>query len=404
MVSTLPTPLPTQPAPMNLARWTQASTQSALQEMLAVAAQPEILSFALGLPAAEMFPRQALSLAAARVLEEPIALQYQPALKVLKAEVVALMAERGVSCGPEQIFLTSGAQQGMNLLVHLLLDHGGPVLTEELVYTGFQQVLLPFQPQIYTVPTDLQTGIDVDAVERVLASGVRPAMIYVVTDGHNPLSVSVSQEKRLRLVELAQSYQVPIIEDDAYGFLHYGEHATPPLRALNASWVCYVGSFSKILAPALRAGWLVVPEALMAKLSVMKEASDINTTTFAQRTIAAYLATGQLPSHLKRLRGEYQHRCDAMQQALKSYFPQQARWQQPSHGLFLWVELPETIDTTALLRTAIDEAKVAFIPGQAFAINGGPQGRHAMRLNFSNCTLEQIETGIARLGRLIAGR
>lgn len=392
----------TQPAMLNLARWAQGTTQSALQDMLAIAAQPEILSFALGLPAAELFPNQALSVAAARVLtESSLVLQYQPALKALKAEIVTLMAERGVSCGPEQVFLTVGAQQGMNLLVHLLLEHGGSVLTEELVYTGFQQVLLPFQPRIHTVPTDLKTGIDVAAVERLLASGVRPALIYIVTDGHNPLSVSLSLEKRLWLVELAQQYHVPIIEDDAYGFLHYGENAIPPLRALDPNWVCYVGSFSKILAPALRAGWLVVPEALMAKLSVVKESSDINTTTFAQRTIASYLTSGYLPSHLKRLRAEYKHRRDVMQQALRSYFPAVARWQQPCNGLFLWVELPETVDTTALLQLAIEREQVAFIPGQAFAIDGGAQGRNAMRLNFSNCSLEQIETGIARLGRLI---
>lgn len=384
-----------------LAPWAEKTRRSALQEMLAIAARPGLLSFALGLPAPELFPTREFASAAAQVLaNEPHALQYHPPLHSLKEHVVELMARRGFECKPEQVFLTAGAQQGMNLLARLLLDTSSQVLLEEVAYPGFRQVIEPYQPELLTVSTDLATGMNVDEVEALLEAGSRPALIYAVTEGHNPLGVTMSMEKRERLVGLAQRFGIPIVEDDAYGFLSYDGEALPPMRALD-ELVLYVGSFSKILAPALRAGWLVVPESLIPKLSIVKEASDIDTTTFSQRVVNAYLEAGHLPSHLSRLRQEYGARRDAMLSALEEHFPEGCRWVKPSSGVFIWVELPETVDTYELLKSAVETEQVAFIPGSAFY--GGPPARasRAMRLNFSNCTPERIREGIARLARVL---
>ena len=385
-----------------LADWTQTIERSALQEMLAVASRPGILSFALGLPAVELFPTEAYAQATAQVLaSDPRALQYGPPSRSLKSQVVALMARRGVTCREEQIHLTAGAQQGISLLTRLLLNDGGQILTEEITYTGFRQVIEPYQPEMLLVPTDATTGMDVSAVEWLLKQGARPAFIYAMTEGHNPLGVSMSEEKRRRLVELAKQYRVPIIEDDAYGFLYYENKPPPPMRALDESWVLYVGTFSKILGPALRVGWMVVPESLIPKLSVIKEASDIDTATLSQRAVCAYLEAGDVQTHLAMLRREYGARRDTMLRALKEHFPPEAHWQKPTSGLFIWIALPEAVNATELLKVAIETERIAFIPGQAFGTASGFQATNCMRLNFSNCPHEQIENGIARLARVV---
>jgi len=390
-----------QPEVLQLASWAEALKPSSIQHLLDLTARPNIISLGLGLPAAELFPAEPFARVAAALLEhDRSALQYQPAYQPLKAQIVRLMAQRGVACREEQIFLTAGAQQAMSLLTRLLLEPQGCVLVEETIYSGFLQAITPFEPAIVTVATDTDTGMDVDAVEAILKRE-RPALIYAISDGHNPVAVSLSQEKRLRLVELARRFGVPILEDDAYGLLSYSSNPLPPMRALDADWVFYLGSFSKILAPALRAGWIVAPEGLVAKLAVIKESTDINTTTFSQRLIAAYLETGALPEHLAVLRHEYRTRRDAMDGALRSTLPPTARWRQPDSGLFFWVELPQGCDTSRLLEVAVTTAGVAFVPGQAFSVGEHRRAAHCIRLNFSNCAPAQIAEGVARLGQVI---
>jgi 2-aminoadipate transaminase len=263
------------------------------------------------------------------------------------------------------------------------------------------QAIEPCQPIILTVPTSAETGMDVDSVAALLQRQPPPAFIYAISDGHNPLGISLSQEKRQQLVELARRYHVPIIEDDAYGLLWYDHVATPPMRALDEDWVCYLGSFSKILAPALRVGWLLVPESLMASLAILKEASDINTATLTQRAIAAYLEMDHLTHHLVQLRQTYQARRDTMVRMLRSFFPPGTRWYTPNNGMFIWVELPMDVDTAVLLKTAIEKEGIAFLPGHAFGINGDRSAAHCMRLNFSHCSVVEIEEGIKRLARLL---
>jgi 2-aminoadipate transaminase len=389
-------------AALRLAEWARASGTSALQTMLSVGTRPGTISFALGLPAPEFFPSEEYGRAAAAVLaEDPRALQYSPPCAPLQAHVAALMAQRGVACAPEQVFLTTGAQQGISLLARLLLEPGGEIITDTLCYTGFQQAVEPFAPRMLTVPTDLDTGMDVDAVEALLAGGARPAFIYAVPDGHNPLAVSMSAEKRVRLVEIARRYGVPVVEDDPYGFLAYDGPPAHPLRALEREWVFYVGSFSKVLAPALRLGWIIVPQELVRLLAIGKEASDINTATLAQRGAARFFDGGHLPAHLAMLRREYRLRRDTMLAALAKHFPAGTRWRKPSAGVFIWVELPAGTDAGEVLRVAIEQEGVVFVPGHAFAADGSRTASDCMRLNFSHSTPDVIEEGIARLGRAL---
>jgi 2-aminoadipate transaminase len=387
---------------LRLARSMSKMNQSGLREVMALVVRPGVLSLAVGLPAADLFPMAELAQATTRLLTtDPGSLQYGIPHLPLKAQIVELMAMRGVFCRPEQVFLTSGSQQAMDLLCRLLLDPGGEVLLEETVYDGIQMAIKRQDPRILTVSTDPDTGINVDEVESHLVRGARPCFIYVITDGHNPLGVSMTLEKRHRLVDLARTFGVPILEDDAYGFLYFDQTPDPPLRALDEKWVFYLGSFSKILAPALRAGWTVVPEELAPRLSMLKHAADLDTPSFSHRTISAYLDCGYLPTHLESIREEYRRRRDAMLKALHEHFPRQARWNRPTSGMFVWVELPRGMDAATLLRAAVETENVAFTPGVAFACNQSKHANHCLRLSFGNNSPQRIEEGVRRLARVI---
>ncbi|HEX7182534.1 MAG TPA: PLP-dependent aminotransferase family protein [Thermoanaerobaculia bacterium] len=386
---------------LRLARSMASMSQSGLREIMDLISRPGVLSLAIGMPAPELFPRQALAEEAARLLAaDSSSLQYGIPWQPLKTQIVELMAMRGVRCREEQIFLTSGSQQSIDLLARLLLDPGGQVMMEWAVYDGAQMAVKLREPEILTVSTDLATGIDVDEVEGLLARGARPAFLYVIPDGHNPLGVSVSVEKRHRLCELARRYGVPILEDDAYGFLYYGETPAPPLRAFEEEWVFYLGSFSKILAPSLRAGWMVLPEALLPRVSALKHATDLDTPSFSHRVIAGFLESGRFPGHLAVLRNEYRRRRDAMLAALEAHFPPEVTWNRPTSGMFVWAELPPGMDAAALLRIAVETENVAFCPGVTLCAGDRSRGSRCMRLSFANAP-ERIEEAVRSLGRLI---
>lgn len=390
------------PDQIRLAPWARTLRPSTIHRMLAITARPGLTSFALGLPAPELFPAEAYARAAARVLAtDPAALQYGPSFRPLKEIIAALMARRGVRCRPEQVVLTSGAHQGLSVLARILLEEGGEVMTERVTYTGFLQVIEPFRPRILSVPTSSTTGIDVDAVERALAGGASPAFLYVVTDGHNPLGVSLSVESRERLVELARRYRVPIVEDDAYGPLRYGDSSVPPLRALDDRWVLYVGSFSKILAPSCRVGWVIAPEELVPALVGAKDACDLDMNTFSQRVVAAFVADGHMEGHLRSLREEYAVRRDLMVEGVRAHFPVGTRCVVPSHGTLLWAELPREVDCERLLPVAVETERVAFVPGAAFTADDSSYASNCMRLNFSYPGREEIVRGMEALGRAV---
>ena len=387
-----------------LAAWTRVIRRSALQDLLVATARPDVISLALGLPSADLFPTAAVGAAIAGALDgDRRTLQYGPPSAELRDFVATLMRRRGVACGPEQVFLTAGAQQGMSLLARLLLETGSTVMLEEHCYTGFQQAIAPHTPRLLTVPTHLETGLDVGAVERLLAAGARPALLYAMSDGHNPVGASMPHAARRRLVALARSHGVPILEDDAYGMLGYDGEEPPALRAFDAEWVFYLGSFSKTLAPALRTGWVVVPERFMGPLASLKESSDIDTATLGQRAVAAVIASGAFEDHLARLRIEYARRRDTLLGALERELPPGARWSRPRAGFFTWVELPEGVDAIRLFEIALRRERVAFVPGAAFAAGDATPARSALRLNFSFSPPDLLEEGVARIARALAG-
>lgn len=380
------------------ASWSRHVPRSLVQDALLMSAQVDTISFSLGLPATELFPVGEFGRACAETLTDfPRALQYGQPSEALKSHIVSLMRTRGVACSERQIFLTSGAQQALHLVVALLLDRGQQVIAEDLSYPGFQQIVRFYEPEYLSVNTDLQTGIDAAGVESHLRNGAQPAFIYSIADGHNPVGVSLSQDKRERLVEIARSHRRVIIEEDPYGFLQYSDKLTYPMRALSADSVLYIGSFSKILAPSVRVGWLVVPEHLTPYLAILKETNDIDMATFSQHAVARMLDSGFLPEHLVRLRSEYRRKRDAMLAALARYLPSMCRWNHPECGVYIWVTLPEHTDAMRLLQATM-KLRVTFMPGAIFSLSGNSSACCSVRLNFSYPSLQQITEGIKRIG------
>ena len=381
----------------------RGTARSLLRELLAVSCRPDILSLAGGLPDPRLFPAREYRAALDFVLAtDARALQYGPPFEPLKDQIVRLMAMRGVRCTTAEIVVTTGAQQALSIAARLLLDPYQPVLTEHATYPGLHQAVASLRPTMLTVSTDLESGMRVDEVADHLAHGARPAFMYVIPDGHNPYGVSLDSAQRCRLVDLARRYGVPIVEDDPYGLLSYDEPHPPPLRSLDSDWVFHIGTFSKTIAPALRLGWMVLPVDLAAHASRIKEASDLESSGLTQRAVAEYLRGGQFSTHLNRLRETYRLRRDAMVAALRSYFPP-ARWTTPRGGFFVWVSVPDACDAMTLLHDAIEEERVAFVPGRAFAVDA-ETAPHGIRLSFATCTPEEIDDGVRRLSRLVARR
>jgi 2-aminoadipate transaminase len=263
------------------------------------------------------------------------------------------------------------------------------------------QVLEPYYASVVTVPTDFQSGIEVDGLQEQLADGLRPALVYAMADGHNPLGVSVSASKRRRLAEIVRQYRLPLVEDDAYGLLHYDGKSEPPVSSLQPDSMFYVGSFSKILGPALRVGWVVAPKQFIRTLSTLKEAADINAASLSQRIICECLDLMDLDVHISSLIGEYRQRRDAMVNAIRQYFPSGTTCTVPRSGFFAWAALDINIDTVDLCKRALEEERIAFIPGSSFAVGDNKKAKRCLRLNFSNCRTDKIEDGIRRLGAVI---
>ncbi len=361
----------------------------------------DVLSLAGGLPAAELFPTQLWSQAVRSVIDgDPAALQYGAAYGPLKDQLRDLVRRRGVFCEPEQIVATTGAQQAIDLLSRTLLDAGDVCAVEAATYPGALQCLRIRQATIETIGTDRAGGLRTRELEERLKNGLRPRMLYIVPDASNPTGSSLAVERRHHLAELAQSHDFWIVEDDAYGHLWLDKPPPPSLHSFAPDHVIHVGSFSKIVAPALRLGWMVAPRRLIAPLTVIKEANDLESSALTQRAASRLLGGGHLDDHLEKLRSAYRERRDAMLEALERHFPTTAEWTRPAGGMFVWVDLPEGYDTTRLLETALEDERIAFVPGTAFSADGS-EGTTSLRLSFSNVRPDIIEDGIGRLGRLL---
>jgi 2-aminoadipate transaminase len=333
---------------------------------------------------------------------------YQP----LREYIVNKMAQYGIKSALENILITSGSQQALDLLGKVLINSGDKILTERPTYLGALQAWRAYQAEFVTVPID-DDGLQTDLLEEALCAG--PKFMYILPNFQNPGGVTLSMERRQTLIELADRYGIPIIEDDPYGELRFEGSHLPPLvvqdadrlngrSSLNGKGffhgnVIYLSTFSKTLAPGLRLGWMVAPTEVIQNCVRAKQGMDLHTSTFVQMVVYEAVKDGFLKEHVRRIRDVYRTRRDVMLAAMGHYFPSEITWTRPQGGLFLWVTLPKKLDSVAILEKAVAN-KVAFVPGSAFFPDGGTQ--NTMRLNFSNAQPEQIEIGIRRLGQVLA--
>jgi 2-aminoadipate transaminase len=373
---------------------------STIREILKVTARPEIISFAGGLPAPELFPVEGIQAAADRVLatQGPAALQYgeTEGYRPLREWLAAEMGRRGIDCSFENVITTSGSQQALDLVARAVIDPGDVVLTENPTYLAAIQCFQSYEARFQPVPTD-EHGLIVDALPELIARH-RPKLLYTIPNFQNPTGITLAPERRRALAELAAREGLLVVEDDPYGRLRYEGADVPPVKSFDtAGQVIYLSTFSKTVAPGLRVGWVVAAPEILARLVVLKQAADLHTSSLDQRIVHEYVATGASDSHIPLIRAAYGERYRAMDAALKDELPAGFTWTHPEGGMFLWVTGPADLDTSPLLSLALAR-QVAFVPGQDFFPDGS--GRNYMRLNFSNASPERIREGVARLARL----
>jgi 2-aminoadipate transaminase len=392
------------------AQRTKGLRSSAIRELLKFTQRPEVISFAGGLPASEVFPTERFREACCKVLDrEPhLALQYgaTEGYEPLREMIARHIARYGIKAKSENVLITSGSQQALDLIGKLLINAGDRVLVEAPTYLGALQAFNVYGADYVSVPSD-EDGLRSDLLEDPLRSG--PKFMYVLPNFQNPGGTTLSEGRRHELVLLADKYGIPIVEDDPYGQLRYeGEHLTPlvvldreNLRrddGYSIGNVIYLSTFSKTLAPGLRLGWIVAPPEVISKLVQLKQGADLHSSTFVQMVTHEVARDNFLDEHVKLIRRVYRERRDVMLEALMQYFPPEVTWTRPKGGLFLWVTLPEGADAQKLFEAAVRE-NVAFVPGDCFYAPNGHQGegRRHMRLNFSAAPPEQIREGIHRL-------
>jgi 2-aminoadipate transaminase len=380
---------------------------SAMRDLMEITARPEVISLAGGLPDTSTFPPESFAAQMTRIARESSAeaLQYGPTegFERTKECIAEVMAAEGMEPDREDIIVTTGGQQAIDLVAKTLVDPGDPVICEAPTYPGAVPVFCSYQADTFQVEMD-EHGMRIDELEslldRLAADGRRPKFIYSVPSFQNPAGVTLSAERRRRLVELARERELLVVEDNPYGMLRYEGEPTEPLYKLDGGdYVLYLGTFSKILSPGIRLGWLCAPPPVMEKIVLGKQASDLCTSTLTQYFVLEYFAGERWREYVSDLVEIYRTRRDAMLEALERHFPAEARWTRPEGGLFVWATLPEYIDTTDLLAKALRE-DVAFVPGAAAYLDG--RGRHSMRLNFSGSDTDAIREGIRRIGHVVS--
>ncbi len=377
------------------------SVSGMLADMLHLAQHPDLISFAMGAPATDLLPVRDFREAVNQVLRRDggEALQYDEAggYEPLRTDIASLLAAEGVEIGPGGVLVTSGSQQALDLGARVLSKPGDLVVTESPTYLGALDVFRANGARVIGVPVDGE-GLRVDVLEEVLSS-CDPSFIYTIPAFHNPTGVTLSLERRHRLLHLAQRYDLAVLEDGICSELRYEGSSVPSLRALDGGdRVVYVNSFSKFLLPGIRVGYMVVPKRLRERFIQGKQATDLFTSSLMQRALACYLESGHLETHLNTVRGVYRRRRDAMLEGLAGVMPKETHWHRPQGGLCLWVTLPPSISAGQLYVSAIDHG-VAFAVGSVFFPQEG--GRSSLRLNFAAHRVEVIDEGLRRLGRAV---
>jgi 2-aminoadipate transaminase len=388
---------------------TQRMGSSVIRELLKLTEQPDIISFGGGLPAPEVFPVKEFKEACNYVLDNfgPQSLQYSTTegYRPLREMISRHTGRYSVSVSPDNILITSGSQQALDFIGRVFINQGDHIVVESPTYLGALQAWNAYGAQYIAVPSD-ENGMDVDKLEEALRIG--PKFIYVLPNFQNPSGTTLSLERRQKLVELADKYGVPIVEDDPYGQLRFEGDHLPSLVWLDSQYrgddgcytgnVIYLSTFSKLLAPGIRLAWVIAPEQVIRKLVMSKQAADLSSPAFNQMVAYEVGKGGFLDEHVKVIRRVYKERRDVMIEAMEELFPSNVRWTHPLGGMFLWGILPEDMDAAEVLKKAI-ERKVAFVPGASFHPNGG--GKNTMRINFSYSNPENIREGVARLGTVL---
>ena len=383
-----------------LARRAERMNPSIIREILKVTERPGIISLAGGLPSPDTFPVEALREATRKVLQDTPreALQYAASegFGPLRDWVAAHMNALGLACTAGQVLITTGSQQGLDLAGKVLIDPGSPVLVETPTYLGALQAFAPYEPRVLGVPGD-EEGPRPEALREV--PGLQGArFLYLLPNFQNPTGRLMGEARRAALVAELDRLGVPLLEDNPYGDLWFDAPPPAPLSARRPAASLYLGSFSKVLAPGLRLGYVVAPPALFPKLLQAKQAADLHTPGFNQRLVHEVIRDGFLDRHVPQVRAAYRAQRDAMRAALERHLGGVARWNAPAGGMFFWVELPEGLDAVALLPQAV-EAGVAFVPGAAFYAEA-PQPR-TLRLSFVTVSPERIAAGIEILARVV---
>ncbi|MGH2877813.1 MAG: PLP-dependent aminotransferase family protein [Solirubrobacteraceae bacterium] len=387
------------------AQRTRTMRSSAMRDLMALTERDDVISLAGGLPDTSTFPPESYAALMGDVATRACAraLQYGPTEGSARTRdcIVKVMAAEGMEVDADELLVTTGAQQAIDLVCKALLDPGDVVIAEAPTYPGAIPTFSSYQAEVVQVTMD-RDGMRTDELAATLESldraGRRPKFIYTVPSFNNPAGVTMSEERRRELVRIAAGRELLVLEDNPYGLLRYEGDPPPTLHSLDPEFVVYAGTFSKILSPGLRLGWAVAPGPVLAKLQMGKQGSDLCSSSISQQFVCAYFEAGEWEAYLGSLRELYRRRRDVMLDALAEQFPREARWTHPQGGLFIWATMPDYIDTTDLLARALSE-QVAFVPGRAAYVDG--RGGSAMRLNFSGVDEEAIREGIRRIGEVV---
>jgi len=385
---------------------TKVMTSSAMRDLMAITERPEVISLAGGLPDTSTFPAESLAAIMSRVAVDstPRALQYGPTEGLASAKdcIAQVMDQEGAPTDPDDILVTTGGQQVIDLVCRTLIDPGDVVVAEAPTYPGAIPAFSSYQAHVVQIDMD-GDGMRVDVLEETLdeleRQGRRPKFIYTIPNFQNPAGVTLSLPRRRRLVEVARERELLVLEDNPYGLLRYEGDPLPTLRALDGGeFVIYLGTFSKILSPGVRLGWAVAPGPVLEKMNVGKQAADLCSSSFTQLFVAGYFEQGRWLDYIGSLKELYRRRRDTMLDALAEHFGGEASWTHPQGGLFIWATLPDYIDTTDLLARALSR-NVAFVPGRAAYMDG--RGGSSLRLNFSGVGEDDIREGVRRIGEVV---
>jgi 2-aminoadipate transaminase len=378
---------------------------SAMRDLMALTERPEVISLAGGWPDTSTFPPDSYASLMSSVASQSCAraLQYGPTegLSIVKRCIAEVMAAEQMDVDPDELLVTTGGQQVIDLVCKTLVDPGDVVVCEAPTYPGAVPTFCAYEARVVQVTMDRE-GMRIDELESTLEelerSGRRPKFIYTVPTFHNPAGITLSLERRRELVRIAAERELLILEDNPYGLLRYEGAPLPPLRSLDDRFVIYASTFSKILSPGVRLGWAAAPPPVLEKMNIGKQASDLCSSSISQYFVSAYFDSGPWSDYVRSLIEIYRRRRDVMLDALAEHFPRSAEWTHPQGGLFIWATLPDFIDTTDLLARALDE-HVAFVPGRAAFLDG--RGGSSMRLNFSGVSESEIREGVRRLGEVV---